>query len=239
MEIKALASGSKGNCYIVSDGSSTILLDAGVPLQTIRIGCDFKLSDVTGALISHRHNDHSKAVCDLIKAGIDVYATEDVFTAKKATGHRCKAIESGIENGRLERWLQLGTFKVMPFDCQHDVPNLGFYIHSTATNENLLYFTDTYYVKYVFPNLQYIMAEANYSSEAINKSIADGRIPIALKKRLVQSHMSIDNLVTMLKQNDLSKIKRIYLLHLSDNNSNESEFKRKVQEVAGCEVYVC
>jgi len=239
MEIKALASGSKGNCYILSDSQTTILLDAGLSLQTIRIGCNFKLSEVAGALISHRHNDHSKAVCDLAKAGVDVYALEDVFTSKKATGHRCKTIQSGIVNGHFEGWLTLGTFKIMPFECQHDVPNLGFYINSTVTNENLLYFTDTYYVKYVFPNLQYIMAEANYSSEAINKSIADGRIPIALKKRLVQSHMSIDNLVTMLKQNDLSKIKKIYLLHLSDNNSNESEFKRKVQEVAGCEVYIC
>ncbi|MFA6662017.1 MAG: MBL fold metallo-hydrolase [Bacilli bacterium] len=239
MEIKALASGSTGNCYILNDGSSTILLDAGIPIQTIRIGCEFKLFEVSGALISHRHNDHSKSVCDLLKAGIDVYATEDVFEAKKAAGHCCKTITSGIDNGRLKRWLQLGTFKVMPFDCHHDVPNLGFYIHSTATNENLLYFTDTYYITYLFPDLHYIMAEANYSSEAINKSIADGRIPVELKKRLVQSHMSIDNLVAMLKHNDLSKIKRIYLLHLSDNNSNESEFKRKVQEVAGCEVFIC
>lgn len=239
MDIKVLASGSSGNCYRIGDGKTEILLDAGIPIQKIRIGCDFRLSAVAGAFITHRHNDHSKAVCDLLKAGIDVYAHEDVFTAKGATGHRCRPIEDGIVDGRAEKWVMAKTFMVLPFDCQHDVPNLGFYIKSLYTGENLLYFTDTYYIKPVFPDLHYIMAEANYSSEAIDQSIADGRIPIELKKRLVQSHMSIDNLLTMLRKNDLSKVKRIYLLHLSDNNSREDEFKRRVQEATGCEVYVC
>lgn len=239
MEIKVLASGSSGNCYRIGDGKTEILLDAGIPIQKIRIGCEFRLSAVAGAFVTHRHNDHSKAVCDLLKAGISVYAPEDVFTAKRATGHRCKPIENGIVDKHAENWVTVGSFRVLPFECHHDVPNLGYYVRSTATGENLLYFTDTYYIKPVFPNLHYIMAEANYSSEAVDKSIADGRIPIELKKRLVQSHMSIDNLLTMLKQNDLSQLKRIYLLHLSDNNSREDEFKRRVQEATGCEVYVC
>lgn len=239
VKIKILASGSSGNCYSVSDGETTILLDCGISIKNIRIGINFTLSAVSGCFVTHRHNDHSKAVCDLLKAGIDVYAHEDVFTAKGATGHRCKPIESGIVDNHADKWVTVGSFRVLPFECHHDVPNLGFYIKSLYTGENLLYFTDTYYIKPVFPDLHYIMAEANYSSEAIDQSIADGRIPIELKKRLVQSHMSIDNLLTMLRKNDLSKVKRIYLLHLSDNNSREDEFKRRVQEATGCEVYVC
>ena len=40
---------------------------------------------------------------------------------------------------------QLGTFQVLPFDVEHDVPEpLGFLLTSTATGEKLLYFTDTY-----------------------------------------------------------------------------------------------
>lgn len=242
MDIKILASGSGGNCYRVSDGATTLLLDAGIPIQAIRRGCEFKLSEVSGALITHRHNDHSKAVSDLLRAGIDVCAREDVFDAKGAAGHRCKPITGAIgPDGKImvRHTVDIGSFMVVPFDCHHDVPNLGFYLHSYFTGENLLYFTDTYYIEPVFPNLHYIMAEANYSSEALAESIKDGRLPPAFKKRIVQSHMSIDNLLEMLKQNDLSKVKQIYLLHLSDNNSREEEFKRRVQAVAGCEVYVC
>lgn len=239
MTIKVLASGSKGNSYYISDGVSSILLDAGIPLKQIRIGIGFKLSAVSGVFITHRHNDHSKAVCDLLSAGVDVYAHKDVFEAKNATGRHCMPVVSGIVDNRAERWITVGSFRILPFDCHHDVPNLGFYIHSTATDENLLYFTDTYYIEQVFPNLHYIMAECNYDSDAINQSIRDGRIPVSLKARLMKSHMSIDTFIDMLKANDLSNIKQIYLLHLSDNNSRETEFKAKVQAVTGCEVYVC
>lgn len=55
VEMKVLASGSSGNCYIVSDGSSKILLDAGIPIKRIREGTGFQLSQVAGALISHCH----------------------------------------------------------------------------------------------------------------------------------------------------------------------------------------
>ena len=133
----------------------------------------------------------------------------------------------------------VGSFTITPFDCKHDVPNIGFYIHSRTTGENLLYFTDTFYIKYTFQDLNYIMAEANYSLDAVNKNVTDGRIPLAFKKRIVQTHMSIDTLIKTLKANDLSKVKQIYLMHLSDNNSRENEFKKRVQECTGCEVYVC
>lgn len=241
IEIKPLASGSSGNCYFVSDGKTSLLLDAGISIKEIEIGCNFRLSSVAGALITHRHNDHCKAVPALIKRGISVYASKDVFESKKVAGHRCKEISSVIDDktAKLGRVYNIGSFYVYPFSVFHDVPNLGFYIHSTITNENLLYFTDTYYVKHVFPDLNFIIAEANYSLDASDESVHQGRIPFNLQKRLFKSHMRIDTLLEMLKSNDLSKCKRIYLCHLSDNNSREQDFKKQVQAATGVEVYIC
>lgn len=239
MVIKPLASGSSGNSYYINDGESSILIDAGIPYKQIQKGIDFKVSELAGVLISHEHRDHCKAVPELIKNGIDVYALPCVFESLKVIGHRCHEIKECNVRQIDYTPFTIGTFSIIPFECQHDVPNMGFYIHSENTKENLLYFTDTYYVKFTFPYLNYIMAEANYSREAMNESIENGRIPLAMKKRLVQSHMSIDSLLEMLKANDLSKVKQIYLLHLSNNNSNEREFKERVQKETGCEVYVC
>lgn len=55
MDIRGLASGSKGNCYFVSDGKTPLLLEAGIPIAKIRQGTNFKIGELVGCLISHEH----------------------------------------------------------------------------------------------------------------------------------------------------------------------------------------
>lgn len=236
MEIKVLESGSSGNCTYINDGKTSLLLDAGIPVAKIRIGTDFRLGSVSGALITHRHGDHAKSVLQLLYIGVNVYAHEDVFSNIAHKPYNANVIQF---DGDTPLPFTVGTFSVTPFSVHHDVPNLGFYIHSTATGENLVYFTDTFYLTHTFPALNYLLAECNYDPEELDWNIADGRLAPEFKKRLVRSHMSIDTLIDMLKANDLSNMKQIYLMHLSDNNSRAEDFRRRVQAVAGCEVYIC
>lgn len=51
MQIQVISSGSKGNCYRISDGSTSLLLDCGIPLKQIQIALDFKLSDIDATLM--------------------------------------------------------------------------------------------------------------------------------------------------------------------------------------------
>lgn len=234
MDITVLASSSKGNAYLISDGQTSLLLDAGINIQSLQIKSGFRLCDVSGCLITHSHMDHVKAAKDLLKFGIDVYISkgesERAGLPPHHRLHRVKALQK----------FDVGTFRVTPFDVQHDTPEpLGFLVQSRATKENLLYFTDTYYIKYKFRNLHYIMAECNYSYDAVKESVDKGYIPQSLVPRLFKSHMSVEHLVQMLKANDLSNIKQIYLLHLSENNSRADEFKKTIQKVTGAEVYIC
>ena len=233
MDIKILASGSTGNAYRISDGRTSLLLDAGIPIKAIQVGCDFKVSQIDGCFVSHSHKDHSKAAKDLARLGVDIYTSQGTIEACGLSGHRIHAVKALHE-------LTVGTFKVLPFDVQHDAPEpLGFLLHSTATGEKLLYFTDTYYIKYKFQGLTHIMGECNYSMEQVEKSIAAGYIPQELARRLIKSHMSLEHFLDLLKANDLSQVQQIYLLHMSSNNSNAERFKRAVQELTGTEVYVC
>jgi len=82
------------------------------------------------------------------------------------------------------------------------------------------------------------MVECNYSMDILNENIRTGKIPAVMKKRLLQSHFSLDNVKGFLKANDLSQVKEIWLLHLSDSNSNTERFKREIQELTGKPVYV-
>jgi len=233
MEIKVLASGSSGNAYRISDGTTSLLLDAGIPLKAIQVGCGFKVSQIKGCFVTHNHQDHSKAAKGLMKLGVDIYTSKGTIDACGLIGHRAHPLKELQE-------ITVGTFKVLPFDVQHDAPEpLGFLFTSEETKEKLLYFTDTYYLKYKFNGLTHIMGEANYSKIVLEKNIRNGSLPVELAKRLYKSHMSIESFLEVLKANDLSKVRQIYLMHLSDGNSDAEDFKRQVRELTGAEVYVC
>jgi phosphoribosyl 1,2-cyclic phosphodiesterase len=59
-----------------------------------------------------------------------------------------------------------------------------------------------------------------------------------MRRRLLRSHFSLENVLDFLKANDMSKVQEIHLLHLSDNNSDEVLFRRRVQEATGKPVYI-
>lgn len=136
--------------------------------------------------------------------------------------------------------MELGSFKILPFDVEHDAAEpLGFLFTSTASGEKLLYFTDTYFVRYRFRGLTHIMAECNYTQDGVRSSVEEGRIPIERVPRLVRSHMSLEHLLELLRANDMSTVQQIYLLHLSRDNSEAQRMKEAVQRQTGAEVYPC
>lgn len=233
MDITVIASGSSGNAYRISDGDTALLLDAGIPLQRIKQALNFRVRDLAGCLITHAHGDHAKAAGDLAKAGVDIYTSQGTIDACRLTGHRMKPVKALQE-------VMIGTFAVLPFDVQHDAPEpLGFLLTSRRTGDKLLYFTDTYYLKYRFTGLTHIMGECNYSMDIVEQSVRNGYIPPELVPRLVKSHMSLEHFLDLLKANDLHEVKQIYLLHLSNNNSDAERFREAVQKLTGTEVYVC
>lgn len=231
IEIKPLASGSKGNSYLISDGSSKILIECGIPWKDIQKKLNYKTSEIEGCLISHRHSDHCKSIKDVAKAGINIYLAEEEREAIGIQHHRIHAIEP-------LKQFKLGAWSVLPFDVNHDTENpLGFLLSNKA-GEKLIFITDSYYCKYRFENLNFIMVECNYSLEILEENILDGKIPPMMKKRLLRSHFSLEHVKEFLLANDLSKVQEIWLLHLSDSNSDAELFKKEIQSITGKPVYI-
>src|SRR5699024_8239819 len=218
------------NAYLLSDGQSSILLECGINFREIQIATGFKASDIIGCLVTHEHKDHTKGLKDVLKNGINVYASKGTIDTEGINHHRLKKIEA-------RKQFKIGNWIIMPFEVEHDAAEpYGFLIANG--NDKLLFATDTYYVRYKFKGLTHIMVECNYSIEILDSNIVAGYTPPFLKRRLLQSHFSLENVIEFLKVNDLSKLQEIHLLHLSDSNSNEAEFKRKIQEVTGVPVYI-
>lgn len=231
IEIKTLASGSKGNCYWVSDGSTPLLLECGIPFKDIRTALNFNTSDLAACLVTHEHKDHSAGLKNVTRAGIDCYMSSGTAEAIGIDHHRIKKVKA-------KQQLQIGTWSILPFDVQHDVSEPYGFLLQNKSGDKLLFATDTYYIRYKFKGLTHLLIECNYSLDILEENIAVGTVPKVMKKRLIRSHFSLENVKEFLRANDLSKIQEIHLLHLSDNNSNEQLFKKEIQELTGKVVYV-
>jgi phosphoribosyl 1,2-cyclic phosphodiesterase len=231
IEITALASSSKGNCYHITDGSTPILLECGIRFKDIQKQLNFKTSDLEGCLVTHEHKDHCAGLQDVLKAGINCYMSVGTAEAIGIKHHRIKTVEA-------KKQFTIGTWTILPFDVQHDVSEPYGFLLMNKQGEKLLFATDTYYIRYRFLGLTHIMIECNYSLKILNENIASGRVPKVMKQRLLRSHFSLENVKDFLRANDLSKVQEIWLLHLSDNNSDARLFKQEIMELTGKMVYV-
>ncbi len=147
------------------------------------------------------------------------------------SGHRLNIIKT-------KQRFRIGTWTILPFETQHDAAEpLGFLL-ANQDGEKLLYATDTYFIRYCFQGLTHIMIEANYSLDILKRNVEAGAVPKKLKNRLLKSHFSLENMKRFLQANDLSNVEAIFLLHLSDGNSDAERFKREIQEISGKPVYI-
>ena len=229
IDIQSLASGSTGNCYKIDDGSSSLLIEAGIPINQIKTKLNYRLSEIEGVLISHEHGDHSKAVMDVMKSGIDIYMSPGTAKALKIKNHRIHKVMSQF---KVRSWY------INPFLLEHDTEQPCGFLLQSIEGDKLVYITDTMYSKYNFNNLNYIMIETNYSIDILKENVKKGVIHPAQKNRVIKSHMGLETAKDFLRANDLSKVKEIWLLHLSNDNSDEKRFKKEVQALAGKPTFI-
>lgn len=240
MQIEVLGTGSAGNCYKVEIGRATLLLECGLPFKTIQQRLNFKLSDIDACLVTHEHMDHAKAVKDLMKAGVDCYMTKGTAEALELKGHRLKTFRP-FEKARYYSE-ELKDVIILPFEAVHDVAEpVSYYIKTFSKKEkteSLVFVTDTAYLKYKIMDCDVLMIECNYVKSTLDENVEQGKINTSLRNRIVRNHLSLETLVEALKAADLKKLKKIYLLHLSDSNSDEELIKKTIQEITGVEVVV-
>ena len=209
MKLHVLGSSSSGNCYLFqSEKTGEVLaVEAGVKFNKVKKVLDFNLNSIVGCIVSHEHGDHAKCVGDFINACIPCYMSQ-------GTKH-----------------VVINGFRVIPFPVQHDAAEPYGYLIRHEECGTVLFATDTYFLKYKFPGLNNVMLECNYSKEILDANFTAGRIDKKRYERTIKSHMSYDNCLLTLQANDLSQVCNILLLHLSDNNSNATEFIHGIERL--------
>ena len=228
IDVQALASSSSGNSYRISDGKTPLLIECGLAWRQIMEGLKHRTHEIAACLVSHGHDDHSHAVKDMLVRGFPCHMSRECAVALGVAGAPGVDIldpAAGVD-------YPIGSWLVRPFEVNHDAPGaLGFLLASG--NERLLYVTDTAYVVPRFAGLTAIMVEANFDLELLRQNTQEGEVDRAVKKRVMGTHMSIDSALELLRANDLARCRGIWLLHLSDNNSNARDFRARVEAETG------
>ena len=229
LTFRSLASSSKGNAYLVSDGETVLLLECGLPYKKLAEKSGFTLMNTAACFVTHEHNDHSHAAAQLIKRGVPVFMSEG--TARTLELWDAEIIEPNVP-------IMVGAFRVMPFRVAHDAADpVGYLIDDTRTGERMMFAADTRSLSYIIPRLTYIAIECNYEESLL---AASQRIPESLKNRIRHSHFEVEDVIRWLKKQDLSHVLTIYLLHLSAGNSRAAAWQtRFVREFPGVEIQIC
>jgi len=81
-----------------------------------------------------------------------------------------------------------------------------------------------------------MLLEVNYTARQINNNLS---LNPKLRKRIKETHMSLETAIDFILKSDLKRLKIIYLIHLSENNSEENYIKESIQKLTGVPVYVC
>lgn len=214
MKLKCIATGSTGNCYILtSDSGETLILDCGISIKEIKKGLNWDITGVVGAICTHSHQDHSKSVKELTNMGIPVYAPY-INSNPMMIGSwfwRIQAFDLTTVDGR---WTHTNADRT---EC----PCYGFLITHHEMGK-LLYITDTELIKWRFKDINHILLGVNY-----DKDLVDTDNPKA--NHVFRGHLSIDTACDFVKANDSDSLQNVIMCHLSSENADKDIFIEKMK----------
>ena len=221
MKVQLIASGSKGNCSLISCGKTKILIDIGITytrlIKTLEEN-NISKDDITALFISHSHSDHINGLKNLInKTNIPVYIPEEMYEELKETvpNSRCRFVSDSFV---------INDVKIDLIHTSHDTPtSVGYIIE--YRDKRIVHVTDTGYINRKYLKLMedmdlYVM-ESNYDDEML----MDGPYPRFLKERVVSDsgHLSNKMAASYLKKLTTEKTKKVILAHLSEKNNTKEK----------------
>ena len=231
MVLKVIQSSSRGNSYcLIADNGEILVIEAGMQLAKVKEAIDFKVASITGLLVSHSHQDHSKYIRDFLNAGIEVYSSEECFNDLGITHYRTHPMME-------KKVYSIGSFKVMAFPLVHDVKNFG-YLISHPESGKIAFVTDTGYCPFTFKGLNNLLLEANHDIDLVDEKLLQGHGNVYVRNRSLSGHMEFQATLGFLKANDLSAVNNIVLIHLSDNGSDAGRFVSEIKELTGKNVEI-
>jgi len=218
INICALASGSRGNSFLVEGPEGALLVDAGLSArEVLRRVCamGFDPDRIRGILVTHEHDDHVRGVRVLSRRlDLPVFGTGGTL---EITG---LSRECPVEILRPGMGFHAAGFSVNPFTLPHDgVDPVGFVL--SLGNLKIGVATDLGYatalVRQRLDGCDFLLLESNHDEKMLN----DGPYPWFLKQRIRSRTGHLSNGASSGLLEDLlhADLQRVVLAHLSETNN--------------------
>jgi phosphoribosyl 1,2-cyclic phosphodiesterase len=231
LSVCILGSGSRGNAIHVSDGTTSILVDAGFSAREIdrrmrTRGLD--PSHLNAILLTHEHSDHVRGVERLVRRHrLPVYLTAG--TRHEAAGLRELPEILPFACGREFR---INTLTVRPFSISHDARDpSGFTIGANGSRIGIA--TDlghvTALVREQLRGCRLLIVEANHDPNML----MEGPYPWFLKQRIRSrtGHLSNQDAGRLLMEILDADLEQVVLAHLSETNNTPATALAEVASV--------
>lgn len=226
MNLYVVNSNSSGNGYILQtdDKKHCLIIECGCHLQEYLKVIDYKLSTICSAIISHEHIDHAKYINEFHESGIQTYCTNGTLAGAMAKFGGNSFLNHDIAFGK---WYDCGgNFWIKALKSQHDANEPCNFVLRHFEMGDLLFITDTASFPYYTNGVTNIMIESNFDLTTIDRLMPDKTQVL----RLMQSHMSIQNAINVVKMQHQGKLLNVILIHLSKRNSDRDKFKQLMMQ---------
>ena len=125
MRVISLASGSSGNCYLVQNGSTSILVDSGLSASQIEralLKYGLSISRLAAVFLTHEHSDHLKGAGTISRQwGVPVIASERTLKAARPRWDKIARMEE-VRAGQLQpAVVRGGTRKSQPTSIHYNL----------------------------------------------------------------------------------------------------------------------
>ncbi len=235
LQFCSIASGSKGNCYLVKADEKILLIDAGISGKKIFEGLEIagvSPEQVDGVLVTHEHSDHIKGIKMVCKKSEKAHiyanqATWEQFADEKFEDRHRRFVT--------DEKFSISNIEVTPFSIHHDaVEPVGYSISYMGRKLSVL--TDTGHIsEKIYEEIKdshLLVLESNHEENVLKMC----SYPYQTKMRILGKHGHLSNISAaecickMFKEGQEGS-KTVLLAHLSKENNTPSMAKLATKNV--------
>lgn len=224
MQMYSIASGSSGNCIYVGTDETHLLVDAGISGKRIENGLKNLAVDpkeLSGILVTHEHLDHIQGLGVMARRyKLPIYATAETIGEIISCANTGKIDEKLFREVRPEEGFCIRDMEIMPVHISHDAVNPVCYTFCHGSKKMGIATDLGTYDKYLVRHLKdcdVLLLESNHDKHMLET----GGYPYQLKQRILgkKGHLSNDHAAALLSKLVGSKLKHVFLGHLSKENN--------------------